>query len=124
MAFVNISVEIDDQGLEKYLEQDLEALFDSDTMLKMHQLLADKCDPYVPYLTGDLSKKVIVSPQSVTYTQPYAQKQYYGLEFNHTLDVHPLATALWDKVMMQNQGDEFLAGVKEILIRRAKELYG
>lgn len=37
---------------------------------------------------------------------------------------HPLATAQWDKVAMQTQLAAFEQTVKNILVRRARELYG
>lgn len=38
--------------------------------------------------------------------------------------LHPLATKEWDKAMMIDKGEEFTKQVKDILVRRAKELYG
>ena len=120
MGIVNIDVAIDARGLE----QQVESLFDNDTMLKINQRLAERCDPYVPYKSGKLSSDVVVTPEGVTYTSEYASKQYYGTEFNHTLETHPLATAHWAEVMMENEGASFLEEVKDILVRRANELYG
>ena len=37
---------------------------------------------------------------------------------------HPKATKEWDKAMMMEQGDKFVKQVKDLLVRRAKELYG
>ena len=56
MQNVSIDVEITDTGIENVIGQNLEALFDDATMTKIHLLFAAKCDPYVPYLTGDLSR--------------------------------------------------------------------
>lgn len=38
--------------------------------------------------------------------------------------LHPKATMMWDKVMMTEQGDAFVKQVKDLLVRRARELYG
>ena len=99
-------------------------LNDEQTMLEIHNLLRKMCDPYVPFLEGPLSQTVEVEPRCIRYIQPYARYQYYGIYFNHTIDYHPLATALWDKVMLAERGDEFVAEVKKILNRRAKEING
>lgn len=106
------------------IENKLKNLCDDATMLELHNLLAKYCDPYVPFLEGPLSQTIEVTPQFVRYTQPYAHYQYYGTWFNHTLDYHPLASAKWDEAMLRDRRDEFLAQVKAILVRRAKELYG
>lgn len=47
-----------------------------------------------------------------------------GRRIQYSKNVHPQATDHWDKAMMREHGDEFIAQVKEILIRRARELYG
>lgn len=110
---------------EQAIMQKLESLFDDMTMTEIYHVFAEMCEPYVPYLTGDLSKNDrVVDSDGVHYTSEYASYQYYGTEFNHTLDPHPRATALWDKVMMNEQGDVLKERITEILSRRAKELYG
>lgn len=109
---------------ERAIQQKLENLIDERVMLEVHDLFAKMCDPYVPFLEGPLSQTVEVASDGVTYIQPYAHYQYHGVEFNHTLDYHPLASAQWDKAMMSAKGEEFTEQVKQILIRRAKELYG
>ena len=117
---VNVTVKLNDAAIENKLKN----LCDSETMLEIHNLLAKYCDPYVPFLEGPLSQTIEVTPEYVRYTQPYAHYQYYGTEFNHTLDYHPLASAKWDEAMLRDRRDEFLADVKEILVRRAKDKYG
>lgn len=107
---------------ERAVKGKLEALLDDETLLNINQLFADMCDPYVPFKTGALSD-VKVTPQGVDYDVPYARKQYEG-EFQHNLAVHPLATSFWDKVMLSEHYDEYMMGVRDILIRRAQELYG
>lgn len=102
----------------------IDNLIDDKVMLEIHNLYAKMMDPYVPFLEGPLSQTVEVTPESVNYTQPYAHYQYEGLEFNHTLDYHPLATAHWDEAMLRDKEDEFKRQVEDILKRRAKELYG
>lgn len=117
---LKITVEVNPNAIEDQIE----SLLDDTTMMRIHQLLADMCDPYVPYLSGKLHRDVIVNSEGVTYTSGYAAKQYYGTEFNHNLEHHPLASALWDKAMLTDHEEEFLNGVREILVRRANELYG
>lgn len=47
-----------------------------------------------------------------------------GDSINYDLSAHPLATSHWDKVAMQTEIHKFENDVKQILVRRAKELYG
>lgn len=44
--------------------------------------------------------------------------------FGYTKNAHPLATHHWDKVAMQKKMPIFLAGVRDIIMRRVRELYG
>lgn len=117
---VNVSVKLNDQAIQDKMNK----LCDETTMLEIHNLLAKMCDPYVPFLEGPLSQTTEITPKYVRYTQPYAHYQYYGVGFNHTKDYHPLASAKWDEAMLRDKREEFLMQVKEILVRRAKELYG
>lgn len=119
--FIRVDVEVNAPAIQDKLS----ALFHDDrTMLEIHNLLVKTIDPWVPYLNGPLSQTVDVQPEYIRYVVPYAHYQYYGVGFNHTIEVHPLASAMWDKVAMQTMRESFEAQVKEILVRRAKELYG
>lgn len=110
MSKVQVHVEISDALRAKLLE-----INNPTTMLAIHNTLAKRCNPYVPFLNGPLSQTAEVSPDGVTYVQPYARYQYYGDNFNHTVEFHPLASARWDKAMLRDHGEEFNTEVKEIL---------
>lgn len=118
---ITTKVYIDDMALQKKLTKLTQ---DDQTMLEIHNLFAKMCDPYVPFLEGPLSQTIEVTPECVRYTQPYAHYQYTGEGFNFTKDYHPLASAYWDRAMMADHAEEFEELVKQILIRRARELYG
>ena len=117
---VNVTAKLDD----KVLISKINSLLDQETLLEIHNLLAKYCDPYVPFLEGPLSQSTEITPDYVRYTQPYAHYQYYGVGFNHTKDYHPLASAKWDEAMLRDKREEFLEEVKQILIRRAAQIYG
>ena len=122
----------------KDIQRKVDNLIDENVMLQIHNLFAKMCDEYVPFFEGPLSQSALaqVTPQYVQYGGsgyvtanrpngvPYARYQYYGVDFNHTKDYHPKATALWDKAMMSEKGQLFCEQVRDILVRRAKELYG
>lgn len=118
---VKADVYIDLSGIERKLEP---LMSDSEARLAIHDTLAKMCDPYVPFWHGDLSQDLEISSDYVKYTVEYAHYQYYGVNFNHTLEHHPLATAKWDEAMMADKGEEFQEEVKKILVRRYKQLYG
>lgn len=113
MTLIKVDVDINDE----FLAAKLAKMNDPSVMLQIYNVLAKRCDPYVPFLEGPLSQTVRVTPDGVTYIQPYARYQYYGTEFNHTIDYHPLASAMWDKAMMRDHGDEFAQDVKAIIAR-------
>lgn len=117
---IKVKVDVDDKALEDKLLY----LLDNKTMLEIHNLFAKMMDPYVPFLEGPLSQTLEITPEYVRYTQPYAHYQYTGLDFNFTKEYHPLASAYWDQAMMNAKGEEFVELVKQILVRRAKEIYG
>lgn len=115
MASIEVKVKIND----KHIQDIVDDLLDNKTMLEIHNLLYKMCDPYVPYLEGPLSQTVEVSATGVRYIVPYARYQYYGDDFHHNTEYHPLASARWDEAMMRDHGDEFNEQVTEILRRRA-----
>ena len=114
-------IQIDDKGIEKQIEN----LVNEDVMLQIHNLFAKMCNDYVPMDEGPLSQHIEVTPEYVRYAEPYAHYQYMGeVKFGYNREKHPKAAHHWDKVMMQEKGNIFLEGVKAILRRRARELYG
>lgn len=117
---LDYKIEIDKKAIQARVED----LIDDTVMTQIHNEFARLIDPWVPFLHGPLSQTVEINPTYIRYGQPYAHYQYTGVDFNHTLDPHPLASAEWDKVAMQTQMDIFSQTVKEILIRKARELYG
>lgn len=119
--FIKVKVNVDVTGIEDMFEALCQ---DQKLMLSVHNLLAKRCDPYVPYLHGPLSRTVEITPEYIEYVQPYAHYQYHGVGFNHTLDVHPLASAEWDQAMLRDHREEFEEEVRQRLVRRYKELYG
>ena len=116
-----INVQINTEGIADRFE---ELSNDRTLKLAIHMLLAKKCDPYVPYLNNPLSTTVEITSDHVRYVQPYARYQYFGVDFNHTLTHHPLASAFWDEAMLRDHREEFEAEIKEYMVRRYKELYG
>lgn len=118
MASIKVNVKLSDA-----LRERLSDINSSNTMLAIHNTLAKMCDPYVPYRKGPLSQTINISSRGVTYTQPYARRQYYGDNFNHFLEIHPLATARWDKAMLRDHGEEFNMEVEDIIRWRLRQ-YG
>ena len=120
MASVRFEIELDNS-----LANDIENIInDEATMVEINECVAKWCDPYVPFRTGALSKDIVISSDGITYNQPYAEKNYFGVDIPHNLTIHPLATALWDEAMMRDHEEEFLLEVSDIINRRLQELNG
>lgn len=113
--FITTDVKVDLTGVTKQLNG---VISDDGVMTEVHSIFAEILNPYVPYDTGYLSQTVEVTPDGITYTAPYASKQYYGEEFHHNTEHHPLATAHWDEVAMQTHKEEFANKVAEVIRRR------
>ena len=62
---------------------------------EIHQMFAEKCDPYVPYITGALAGNISVGSDGITYKQPYAEYVYDSANVQNTT-YHPLASSRWD----------------------------
>lgn len=111
-------------GIDKALRRKIAELNNPTTMLAIHNTLAKMCDPYVPFLEGPLSQTNQVTAEGVRYIQPYARYQYYGVNFNHTTEYHPLASAMWDQAMLRDKGKEFKEEVKLIIVDRIRRANG
>ena len=118
---ITVDVKVDISGIEDHFQ---ELCHDPTLMLALHNTLANKCDPYVPFLEGWLSQTREITPEYVRYLMPYAHYQYYGVNFRHTLERHPLASAMWDQAMLSDKREEFEEEVKQEIVRRYRELYG
>ena len=92
---------------------------DADFRTEVNQMLAEKYDPYVPYVTGRLATNIVVDENGINYQQPYADKVYSG-SLNHNREHHPLATSYWDDVAYASNKEEIDNEVKEILERWIK----
>lgn len=143
-----ISVNIQAHINTRRITQQLEALRDDDIMYQIHNEFARMCIPYVPMRSGMLANSVLsnVTKDGVTWPGPYAHYQYMGelylapngsawakkdeekypsgIPLNYSTEEHSLASKEWDKAMMRDAGDVFLNNVKNILMKRFKELYG
>lgn len=119
MAEIKVTVSLDANSIKGKVD----SLLDDATLEKIHQSLANVINPWTPYLSGNLSKDVAVSSDGVVYNAPYASDKYYGYAYHK--EEHPLATSHWLEVAMEQGALEpFEQQVKDILIQRAKELYG
>lgn len=58
------------------------------------------------------------------FSPPGKKKHPTGAQLQYNKEKHPLASKEWDKAMMRDKRDEFTQQVKDILVRRAKQLYG
>lgn len=66
--------------------------------------IARYMNPYVPMRTGALSQTYEISDTnySITYTQPYAHRMYYGDGFNFNKEQHPQAQSRWAEPVKAN----------------------
>lgn len=52
--------------------------------------------PWIPFRTGMLANRVVISPGEILHNTPYSIPVYNG-RFNFRRDPHPLASRRWDK---------------------------
>lgn len=112
MAQMTINVDMNDT-LFRNMSNELPD--DARIKLACNNTLAKRCDPYVPFLNGPLSQTVRVDTEGAHYNVIYARYQYYGINFKHTLEYHPLASAKWDQAMLRDHREEFCQEIKEII---------
>lgn len=57
------------------------------------------------------------------FSPPGQKKTPTGRDMVYGTEKHPLASKEWDKAMMRDRRDEFIEQVRNILVRKANELY-
>lgn len=119
MSGINIKVNINERAIgDKIWNTDV---WTTGLNWEIGKAFAKVVNPWVPYDTGHLSENISYYTSAasggveVVYEAEYARKQYYGEEFHHKTEVHPLATAKWDQVAMQTQRDVFVKEVERII---------
>ena len=110
--------------LEMYIKQEAKKLVDDITndpefKKSVNEEFAKICDPYVPYITGELSKNITITSQGISYNQPYASNVYDSMGV-HNKEHHPLASSMWDEVAFANHKDELTAKTKELILQWIK----
>ena len=58
------------------------------------------------------------------FSPPGQKKHPTGRQMQFSKEMHQKASKEWDKAMIAEKGDEFCEAVKQILIERAREMYG
>lgn len=57
----------------------------------------------------------------IRFRAPYANRQYYGEDFNFTHDLHPLAQARWAEVAADLHGEQIIKELKGYIKRKEYE---
>ena len=77
-------------------------------------------DPFTPFAEGDLlsSLRPIIKNGEYhgwEYTVPYAKKPYFGVDFNFSKDVHPLARPFWVREAYEVYKQQIIKKAQEVL---------
>lgn len=93
-------------------------IFDKQAKLFISSTLAKYMDPYVPFDTGKLSNTILIDETGILYNVDYAERVYYGKDFNFQKTHHPLAAALWDEVTMAHHKDQVMQEIEKYIESR------
>ena len=74
-------------------------------------------NPYVPMVSGMLSQNYVTAPWKVTYTQPYAHRQYTA-GWEHNKEQHPLAVSYWDRAAQNAKSGQIARDITAYLKRK------
>ena len=75
-----------------------------------------KSRPFVPFLQGTLSKEAVIEePGRIVWVQPYARRQFYGVDFNFTTTHNQQAGAKWTDRSKAAHLQDWKSGVEKIL---------
>ena len=93
-------------------------IFTKDVLYYANSRVQAYSDPYVPMDTGMLAQDVTITDEAVIYNRNYAKKPYNGENLNFSKDLHPLATAKWDRAMAVAKGQQIADDIQNYIERR------
>lgn len=119
-------------GSKIKIEFNRQSTFDRLNLKEANQLFTnlvkEKSDPYVPFLTGNLKGTVVTEVNKITYSatkgsgSSYAKKQYYtnkGIG-KQGVNVGGKRGPHWDKRMWANDGKEIVKSVADFIGGKVK----
>lgn len=74
-------------------------------------------NPYVPMETGVLSQFYATKPFHVLYLAAYSTRLYHGEGMNISQEMHPLATAKWDKAYIADKKGQLTKSLQDYISR-------
>lgn len=130
MAQISIKVPLD-----KYTMQALKPEAKTFALTEWYRYMFD----YIPFRTGTLAslqefegnyspaEAMAIGMQQIEsdklfirFTAKYAQRMYYGEDFNFSKDQHPLAQALWGDVAFELHGEQIINAIKKYIIMKGQ----
>lgn len=105
------SVDIDANRISSKISEDRK--FWTYAATQWHRLYT----PYVPMDTGMLADTVVITPGQIEHTVPYARYQYNGKRHNFRKDLHPKASAKWDKKAQATQMPKLVSTLQAYINR-------
>lgn len=100
------------------IAQILKGRLDNEAKLFLANTAYKLMNDYIPMDTGSLAQTVDITPDYLHFKVPYAERMYEGDHLNFRKDKHPLATARWDKAMMDARGKELVKTVQNYMDKR------
>ena len=108
---MKVKVDLDIAQIIKGRLDDEAKLFLTNTAYKL-------MNDYIPMDTGNLAWTVDITPEYLHFKVPYAEKMYEGDQLHFRKDDHSLATAHWDKAMMDARGDKLRQTMQKYMDKR------
>lgn len=103
---MKIKVQIDGKKIANKVINDDVRVFANEDWYKLYE-------PFVPKRKGILYGDIEITKDYIHHKVPYARRMYYGENFNFNKG-QPLATAYWDKVAWESQGDKLIKDIEKI----------
>lgn len=94
--------------IPKHLKEIRNSTFWTFAASEWHRLYS----PFVPMQTGNLYENVIIRPNEIEHTAPYA-RAVYEKNRNYRTDKHPKATCKWDAAAISTQKQKLIHAMQE-----------
>ena len=125
----NLSINVSEQMVElgysllnKILNDLKEIEDDKEVKQEIAKMALEASKPFMPYDTGYLENNSYVDDEGrIIFDTPYAQRLYYGENFNFKTEKHPLACARWLEVGVAIDGAYIMHNTEKLIKDKLKQ---
>ena len=102
----------------KNVDATAKRIISDDVRLFANETWGKLYEPFIPWQEGNLYDDKEITKDYIHHKVPYASRMYHGEGFEFDTGRNALATAYWDKVAWNSQGQKLINSVENYIKRK------